>query len=115
MIGTIGFQWIDAHKGTGEVGYSIARRLWNKGLATEALRALLPFAFDTLGLHRVEARHDVLNPASGRVMEHAGFRPEGIARDSVMIKGRSADMACYAMLREEWRASEPGAGGRADP
>lgn len=105
MIGTIGFQGIDAHSGTGEVGYSIARRLWNNGLATEALRALLPFAFDTLGLRRVEARHDVLNPASGQVMERAGFRLEGVQRGSVYIKGRAADMACYALLREEWQAA----------
>lgn len=117
MIGTIGFQWIDTLHGSGEVGYSIARRLWNHGLATEALRTLLPFAFDTLGLRRVEARHDMLNPASGQVMSHAGFRPEGIARGSVRVKGRMADMACYAILREDWQAlmgveGNPGIGGQ---
>lgn len=103
MIGTIGFQWIDAECRSCEVGYSIARRLWNHGIATDALRAILPLAFDTLGLNRVEARHDVQNPASGRVMEKAGFHLEGVARESLMLKGRLADMASYAIFKEDWR------------
>ena len=102
MIGTIGFQWINIESRSCEIGYSIARRLWNRGLATDALKAILPFAFDTLGLNRVEARHDVLNPASGRVMERAGFKLEGISRESLMLKGRLADMANYALIKEEY-------------
>ena len=102
LIGTIGFQWINIESRSCEIGYSIARRLWNRGLATDALKAVLPFAFDTLGLNRVEARHDVLNPASGRVMERAGFKPVGVSRESLMLKGRLADMANYALIKEEY-------------
>ena len=102
LIGTIGFQWINIESRSCEIGYSIARRLWNRGLATDALKAILPFAFDTLGLNRVEARHDVRNPASGRVMERAGFKLEGISRECLMLKGRLADMANYALIKEEY-------------
>ena len=102
LIGTIGFQWINLEIRSCEIGYSIARRLWNRGLATDALKAILPFAFETLGLNRIEARHDTGNPASGRVMEHAGFQLEGIARESLMLKGRLADMANYALIRDDW-------------
>ncbi len=102
LIGTIGFQWIDIENRSCEVGYSIARRLWNRGLGTEALGILLPFAFEKLGLNRVEAKHDVLNPASGKVLLHLGFRQEGIARSSLSLKGRMADMVHYALLKEDW-------------
>lgn len=105
FIGTIGFQWIDAANCNCEIGYSIANRLWNRGLATEALRTLLPYAFVTLGLNRVQAKHDVQNPASGRVLMHAGFAQEGISRASILLKGRMADMVRYALLKEEWAKS----------
>lgn len=103
LIGTIGFQWVNIESRSCEIGYSVARRLWNRGLATDALKAVLPFAFETLGLNRVEARHDVQNPASGRVMLRAGFRLEGIARESLMLKGRLADMANYALIKDDWQ------------
>ena len=102
LIGTIGFQWIDTENRSCEVGYSIARRLWNRGLGTEALEILLPFAFEKLHLNRVEAKHDVLNPASGKVLLHLGFCQEGIMRSSLSLKGRMADMVHYALLKEDW-------------
>ena len=105
LIGTIGFQWINFESRSGEIGYSIARRLWNRGLATDALKTILPFAFDTLGLNRIEAKHDTGNPASGRVMEHAGFKLEGIARKSLLLKGMLVDVVNYALIREEWSAA----------
>lgn len=105
FIGTIGFQWIDIQSCSCELGYSIARRLWNRGLGTEALKTLLPFAFEKLDLNRIEAKHDVLNPASGKVLLHLGFRQEQIARSSLSLKGRMADMAHYVLLKEDWTKS----------
>ena len=102
MVGTIGFQWIDPENRSCELGYSIARRLWGHGIAAEALEAVVRYAFEQLDLNRVEAKHDVLNPASGRVLNKAGFLHEGLARESLVIKGRQADMQCYALLRAQW-------------
>jgi ribosomal-protein-alanine N-acetyltransferase len=102
MIGTIGFQWIDPENNNCELGYSIARRLWGHGIAAEALEVVVRYAFDQLDLNRVEAKHDVLNPASGRVLDKAGFLREGLARESLVIKGRHADMQRYALLRAQW-------------
>lgn len=102
MAGTIGLQSIDLDNRSAEVGYSIARRLWNHGLATEAVRVLTRYAFEQLGLDRLEAKHDVLNPASGRVLEKAGFTAEGVSRGSLLLKGRRADMMRYAILKEDW-------------
>ncbi len=106
MIGTIGFQTIEPDSLRAEVGYTIARRLWNQGLGSEALSRLLTYAFDVLDLRLVEAKHDVLNPASGRVMAHAGMRAMEIERRSLLLKGRMADMQRYAISQEEWRGLE---------
>lgn len=59
-----------------ELGYWIARRYWNGGYATEAVRAVLQIA-ESLGHKHVVARHFVDNPASGRVLEKSGFHRTG--------------------------------------
>lgn len=101
MIGTIGFMWINCEHRTGEVGYSLARDCWNQGYATEALAAVLRFGFETLGLNRIEAMHEVDNPASGRVMEKCGMRCEGTLRSKVYNKGHFSDVCLYAALRDD--------------
>lgn len=107
MVGTIGLAWRDLGTNNAEVGFSIARECWGQGLMTEALEAFLRFAFTQLGLSRVEAQHDLRNPASGHVMEKAGMRLEGRMRDRLYYKGEHADAALYAALREEWLNSHP--------
>ena len=75
LVGTIGF----GRRPDGEIefGYWIARPFWGRGYATEAGRAVLDFARETLRLRRLEAGHFLDNPASGRVLEKLGFRPTG--------------------------------------
>ena len=101
MIGTIGFMWINCDHRSGEVGYSLARDCWNQGYCTEALGAVLRFGFEELKLHRIEAQHEVDNPASGRVMEKCGMRCEGTLRGRVFNKGRFSDVKLYAILRTD--------------
>jgi len=74
LIGTIGLT--PAEDGSAEVGYWIAERQWNRGYATEAIRAVVRLA-RTLGHSRLSASHFVDNPASGRVLRKAGFNPTG--------------------------------------
>lgn len=102
LIGTIGFMWLNQENSTVEVGYSLARAHWNKGLTTEALQALIDMSFTYLHIHRIEAQHDVANPASGRVMLKCGMRQEGVLRGRVYNKGKFVDVALYAILREDW-------------
>ena len=63
-----------------EFGYWIARPFWGQGFATEAGRALLANARDSLRLQRLVAGHFTDNPASGRVLQKLGFRPTGVTR-----------------------------------
>lgn len=103
MIGTIGFMWINTDHQSAEVGYSLSRAYWNKGLTTQALCAILDYGFDTLRLNRIEAQHDVDNPASGRVMQHAGMRYEGTLRQRIYNKSHYVDVALYAALKSDAR------------
>ena len=102
LVGGIGLQLTRAHKRT-EVGYWIAKPEWGNKYATEALRCVIAFAFEGLGMHRVEAHHFLENPASGRVMENVGMHREGVHREVVWRDGRPRDLKSYAILRTDPR------------
>ena len=101
VVGTIGFIWYSAENCSAEVGYSLSREYWNRGLASQALRAVAAEAFRSLPLNRLEAQHDLRNPASGRVMEKCGFRREGVLRGRVYNKGEYVDVALWSLLRSD--------------
>lgn len=86
----------------GEMGYSIARPLWGRGLTTEAARAVIAYGFETLGLVRIHAYADIRNEASWRVMEKLGMQREGVLRRNRMTKGEYVDDVIYSVLAEEW-------------
>ena len=102
VVGTIGYMWYPRDNTACEVGYSLARRRWNRGYRTEALAEVLRFSFEELGVHRVEAQHEVENAASGAVMRKCGMRKEGTLRGRLYNKGRYVDVDLYAMLREDY-------------
>lgn len=102
VVGTIGFMAYSEEHSTVEVGYSLARWLWNQGIMTEALRCFLDLCFNRMHIHRVEAMYDVRNASSGRVMEKCGMHHEGILRGKVFNKGEFADVNMCAILREDW-------------
>lgn len=105
VIGTIGFMWYQSDHASAEVGYSLSRDYWNCGLMTEALGALIQFAFTELMLHRIEAQHELQNPASGAVMRKVGMQREGTLRGRLFNKGKYVDVELYAILREDFFAN----------
>lgn len=102
LIGTIGFMWINRDHHSAEVGYSLSRQYWNRGIMSEALDAVIDEGFMELGLHRIEAQHEVDNPASGRVMAKCGMLYEGCVRGRLYNKGRYVDVSLYAILRDDY-------------
>jgi len=76
VIGSIGIEVANAHDRRGEVGYCLAKQVWNQGFATEALKAVLHFGFTVAKFHRIEGCHSIDNPASGKVMLKSGMRLE---------------------------------------
>ncbi len=73
VIGSISVEIANDMAGLCEVGYCLSREYWNQGLMTEALRAVMHYLFYEIGYQRIQAKHDVLNVASGRVMQKAGM------------------------------------------
>jgi len=85
----------------GSIGYWIGAPFARKGYMTAALRALTPFCFGTLRLHRLEAACIPDNVASIRLLEKAGFKREGYARSYLCINGVWQDHLLYARLKED--------------
>jgi len=84
------------------VGYWVDRSLAGNGLAPEATVVVLRFAFEELGLHRVEVAIVPRNTASRRVVEKLDLREEGVARRYLEIDGAWEDHVRYAITAEEW-------------
>ena len=101
MIGTCGFTSFNCPHDSAEIGYVLNPDYQGRGLATEAVRRVLEFGFDELGLHRIEARFIQGNTASLRLMGRVGMTFEGYARESMRIKGRYADIGYAAVLLNE--------------
>ena len=85
-----------------EIGYCIGHKWWNKGIVTEAFSALIKFFFEEVGAEKVCARHDVNNPASGRVMQKCGLKFEGVIRRELLVKEKTRDLAHYSILKDEY-------------
>lgn len=100
-IGSISVVNINEELENMEVGYCIGRKWWNKGIVTEAFSALIEFLFEEVGAQKISARHNVLNPASGRVMQKCGLLYEGTIRREILCKGAACDIAHYSILAQE--------------
>lgn len=86
------------------LGYWMGERFAGRGLMTEAVATVLPFAFLTLNLHRVHAAFLPTNTASRRVLEKNGFAEEGFAEAYLQIDGRWADHVLCGLTRERFEA-----------
>ncbi|TDT40752.1 RimJ/RimL family protein N-acetyltransferase [Streptomyces sp. BK208] len=98
-------EWNPVHR-SASLGYCFGEAMWGRGYATEAVRALLRWAFGTLDLNRVQAEADTRNPASARVLEKAGFVREGTLREDCVVDGEVSDSWVYGLLRREWPPSD---------
>jgi ribosomal-protein-alanine N-acetyltransferase len=88
---------------TASLGYWVGAAFARQGHMSEALGQLLPFAFDRLGLHRVEAACLPHNVASRGLLMKLGFREEGYAREYLKIDGVWQDHVLYGLLRADLR------------
>ena len=78
-----------------------------RGLATEAMRAVVDSLFDDHGVHRVFAETDDRNDAVHRLFERLGFRCEGRLVDADWCKGEWVTLRLFAVLAEEWATRRP--------
>lgn len=90
------------------LGYWVGAPHAGKGYMTEALHAVIRFAFRHLNLHRLEAACLTDNPASQRVLEKTGFTREGYARKYLCINGEWRDHLTFGLLEEDYPAKTEG-------
>lgn len=112
IIGTCTLASLSEQHRRGEVGFALGRAHWRMGYVSEALVALVRFAFDELALHRLEADVDPRNHASLRALERLGFERDGYLRERYQVAGEIQDAVLLGLLRPQWE-SKPGAGASA--
>ena len=96
LIGGIG---LTAEAGGMALGYWLAREHWRRGYATEAGRAVVAIADESLRLPRLTASHALDNPASGAVLARLGFQPRGMAKLYSRARGREMEVRTFARER----------------
>lgn len=102
MIGTCGFTRIDLFNRSAEIGYVLNPAYWGRGLACEAVRAVLEFGFCRLSLHRIDAHFMVDNEQSRRVAEKCGMHFEGVMHGALFVRGEYVDVGVCALLSDEY-------------
>jgi ribosomal-protein-serine acetyltransferase len=102
IAGVVGFHRIDWANRATSIGYWLAADRQGRGLMTEAVRALVEYAFGR-GLHRIEIAAAVDNARSRAVPERLGFRAEGVERGAERHGERYLDLVVYALLATDPR------------
>lgn len=96
-IGSISVEISNDKEQSCEVGYCIGKAYWKEGIMTEALRAVMHYLFYEVGYRQIKAKHDVLNIASGKVMQKVGMRFDKIEyKAGIRRDGSYYDCAVYS-------------------
>lgn len=114
LIGDCGLR-ISGDAAQAEFGITLAPAFQGRGYAAEAVQALLAYAFEVLGLHRVTASVDPRNTPSMRLMARCGLRQEAYFVESYPFKGTWADDAVFALLARTWRVRHRAASDASKP
>jgi RimJ/RimL family protein N-acetyltransferase len=102
LVGNVSLHSVDWEQANGEIGYRVAPWARGNGVATESVRAVTDWAFDRLGLFRIQLFHAVVNEASCRVAVKAGYVEEGTLRSSTKYgDGLRYDEHLHARLAED--------------
>jgi RimJ/RimL family protein N-acetyltransferase len=105
VIGDLYFTIASLENSKGEIGWTLHPDFTGRGYAAEAARAVLRLAFEELELHRVIAELDPRNNASIALCKRLGLREEAFFVMDLWFKGDWADTGMYAILRDEWLAT----------
>ncbi|MBT2868884.1 GNAT family N-acetyltransferase [Chromobacterium violaceum] len=103
IAGICSLHGINAAHRYARLGYWLADSHVGRGVMSRALALLMRYAFEELGLHRLELGCAPENLRSCRVAERLGFRLEGELRDAQLLNGRFWNMRCYGLLADEWK------------
>lgn len=102
VVGDLVLFHLDPQAGSAEIGWVVSPAASGRGLATEAVRALVDTAFRVYGLRRLTARIDPENVRSVALAERLGMRREAHFVENEWFKGRWSDELRFALLSREW-------------
>lgn len=112
LVGNIGLRDIDLRSRSAELGIMIGdTENQDKGYGTDAMRALVRYAFEEMNLNRIQLRVHEDNPRAIHVYEKIGFAREGVLRQADWRSGRYSDVWLMAVLRDDWLAARRRAAG----
>lgn len=101
LIGEIGLH-LDKPNNKAEIGYWVAEPFWGKGIATEAVKAILNFGFAELDLNKIFATHYPENPASGKVLANCGMIKEAELKEHYLIDNVYKSVNQYRLTKAEF-------------
>jgi ribosomal-protein-alanine N-acetyltransferase len=102
LIGIIDLLPRDTEKGIYSFAYMLAEEFWDQGFGTEALKAVIDFAFLKCGAAQIQADHFASNPASGAVMKKTGMEYQESLPQKYEKNGILHDAHLYRITREQW-------------
>ena len=105
-IGIFQLRELETGFGTAEWGFAIGSPYWGSGAFQEAGELMLAFAFETVGVHRLEARAAVRNGRGNGALRKMGAVQEGRLRKSFLKNGEYLDQMLWTILAEDWRAAK---------
>ena len=104
-IGIFQVRRLDIMFDTAEWGFALGSSFWGTGVYKESAELVLEFIFETLGVHRLEARAAVKNGRGNGALLKVGAVQEGVLRRSFVRKGEYLDQVIYSILDTDWRVS----------
>ena len=102
LCGIAGYNSLNRKQGHIALGYWLGQAYLGKGIMRKVCSRLIDYAFDIMGLHRIEIRTEVSNVKSRAIPEKLGFTEEGIARHAAYVNDTYVDHVIYGLLAEEW-------------
>ncbi len=101
-LGWVSLRVAESDRAAAEIGYSVVRIHRGKGIATEAVAALIDEGFSSAGLREIRAYCLAENRSSRAVLRHVGFEEEGMLPRGAMVQGKPVDVISHSLKREFW-------------
>ena len=107
-VGIFQVRQLEPGFGTAEWGFAIGSGFWGSGVFADGAKLILEFAFETVGVHRLEARAAVANGRGNGALRKIGAVQEGVLRKSFLRNGEYLDQTLWTIMDEDWRQGRTG-------
>ena len=104
-VGLFQIRQLEPGWATAEWGFALGSPYWGTGVFIEGAQLVVDFAFETIGVHRLEARAAVQNGRGNGALRKVGAVQEGVLRKSFLRNGEYLDQVLWTIVDEDWRQS----------